>query len=252
MAVVNSRQQLVDYCLRNLGEPVLQVNVDQDQIEDKIDDALQKYQEFHSDATYRTYLAHQVTDSDMTNKYIPLSEEITFITKLFPISSTFGGRTGNMFDIQYQLFLNNMGDFVNWAGELSYLYQMEQYLQMIDLQINGTPQTTFSRRQNRLYIHGDFNDGDIRVGDYLVAEVYKIIDPETNTSIYNDMFIKEYTTALIKKQWGLNMMKFDGMLLPGGITINGRQMYDDAVAEIEQILEDLRLVYEEPHDFFIG
>lgn len=251
MAVVNSRQELIDYCFRNLGEPVLEVNVDIDQVEDKIDDAIQKYQEFHSDATYRTYMIHQVTDSDVSNRFIPISENVIYLSKLFPVKQTFGS-SGNFFDIQYQLFLNNMGDFINFSGDISYLYQMEQYLSLIDMQIHGTPQITFSRKQNRLYIFGDFNDRDIIAGDYLVAEVYQIIDPETNTSIYNDMFIKDYTTALIKKQWGLNMMKFDGMLLPGGITVNGRQLYDDAITEIEQILENLRLEQEEPVDFFIG
>lgn len=251
MASPNSRQSLIDYCLRRLGEPVIEINVDSGQIEDKVDDALQKYQEFHSDATIRTYIKHLVTSTDVQNKYIPISSDIIYVSKVFPVSTTYGS-AGNMFDIRYQMFLNNMGDFINFAGDLSYLYQMEQYLSMIDQQLHGHPQVTYSRHQDRLYIYGDFNDGDLKEGDYVVAEIYQIVDPESNTSIYNDMFIKDYTTALIKLQWGLNMMKFDGMQLPGGVTVNGRQLFEDATAEIEKLEEKLRLEQELPVDFFVG
>lgn len=251
MASPTTRQQLIDYCLRRLGEPVIEVNVDTNQIEDKVDDALQKYQEFHSDATIRTYIKHQVTATDVSNKYVPISSDIIFVSKVFPVSTTYGS-SGNLFDIRYQMFLNNMGDFINFAGDLSYLYQMEQYLSMIDQQLHGHPQVTFSRHQDRLYIYGDFNDGDLKEGDWVVAEIYQIIDPDTNGSIYNDMFIKDYTTALIKQQWGLNMMKFDGMQLPGGVTVNGRQLYDDATADLEKLEERLRLEQELPVDFIVG
>lgn len=251
MATITSRQGLIDYCLRKLGDPVIEINVDDDQIEDKVDDALQKYQEFHSDATIRTYIKHEVTADDVANKYIPISSDIIFVSKVFPVTSTYGS-SGNLFDIRYQMFLNNMGDFINFAGDLNYLYQMEQYMSMIDQQLHGQPQVTFSRHQDRLYIYGDFNDGDLKEGDHVVAEIYQIVNPETHTSVYNDMWLKEYTTALIKQQWGMNMSKFEGMQLPGGVTISGRQMYDDAVTEIEKLEEKLRLEQELPVDFFVG
>jgi len=251
MASPASRQELIDFCLRRLGEPVIEINVDTDQVEDKVDDAIQKYQEFHSDATIRTYLKYQVTADDVTNGYVPISSNIIFISKVFPFSSTFGS-SGNLFDIRYQMFLNNMGDFINFAGDLAYLYQMEQYLSMIDLQLHGHPTVKFSRRQNRLYIWGDFEDKDLQAGDYLVAEVFQTIDPETHTSIYNDMFIKDYTTALIKQQWGANLSKFEGMQLPGGVTMNGRQIFEDATADIERLEEKLRTEQELPVDFFVG
>jgi hypothetical protein len=250
MASPTSRQGLIDFCLRRLGEPVLEINVDVDQIEDKVDDAIQKYQEFHSDATIRTYLKYQITATDVANKYVPISPNIIYISKVFPFTSTFG-TVGNLFDIRYQMFLNNMGDFINFAGDLSYLFQMEQYMSMIDMQLHGTPQVRFSRRQNRLYIFGDFEDKDLQEGDYLVAEIYQTIDPESHTSIYNDMFIKDYTTALIK-QWGANLSKFEGMQLPGGVTMNGRQIYEDATADIEKLEEKLRAEQELPVDFFVG
>lgn len=251
MAIISSRQGLIDYCLRKLGDPVIEINVDDDQIEDKVDDALQKYQEYHSDATIRTYIKHQVTATDVANKYIPISSNIIFVSKVFPVTSTFGS-SGNLFDIRYQMFLNNMGDFINFAGDLNYLYQMEQYLSLIDQQLHGQPQVTFSRHQDRLYIYGDFNDGDLKEGDWVVAEIYQIVDPESHTSVYNDMWLKEYTTALIKHQWGINMSKFEGMQLPGGVTVNSRQMIDDANAEIEKLEEKLRLEFELPVDFFVG
>lgn len=251
MAAPNSRETLIDFCLRRLGEPVIEINVDPDQVEDKIDDALQKYQEFHSDATLRTFLKHQVTETDVANKYIPISSDVIYISKLYPLSKTFRSE-GNMFDIRYQMFLNNMGDFVTFAGDLAYLYQLEQYLSLIDMQLSGYPLVQFTRMQNRLYIHGDFNDGDISTGDYLVAEVYQIINPDTSTSIYNDMFIKDYTTSLIKQQWGMNMMKFEGIQLPGGVTINGRQLYDDATQEMKDLEEKMRMEQEFPPDMLIG
>jgi hypothetical protein len=251
MASPTTRQELIDFCLRRLGEPVIEINVDTDQIEDKVDDAIQKYQEFHSDATHRTYLKYQITADDVANKYVPISSNVLFVSKVFPISTTFGS-SGNLFDLRYQMFLNNMGDFINFAGDLSYLYQMEQYLSMIDLQLHGQPQVSFSRRMNRLYIFGDFNDGDLKEGDWIVAEIFQTIDPETHTSIYNDMFIKDYTTALIKQQWGMNLIKFEGMQLPGGVTMNGRQIFDDAMADIERLEEKLRSEQELPVDFFVG
>lgn len=250
MATPNSRQALVDYCFRRLGAPVLEINIDDDQVQDKVDDALQKYQEFHSDATLRSFMKHEVTQTDVNNKYIPIASDVIFITRLFPVTSTFG--SAGLFDIRYQMMLNSMADFISFAGDMSYFYQMQQYLSMVDQQLHGAPIVNFSRHQDRLYIYGDFNDGDIKEGDFLVAETYSTINPETYTSVYNDIFMKDYTTALIKQQWGQNMSKFDGMQLPGGVTINGTQMYQEATEELIRLEEKLRLEQELPPDFFMG
>jgi len=252
MALPKSRQELIDFCLRRLGEPVIEINVDVDQIEDKVDDALQLYQEYHSDATFRTYLKHQITATDITNGYIPVPTNVLYVSQLFPINPVFS--TVNMFDIRYQMMLNSMGDFMNFAGGMSYYYQMQQYLEFIDLILSGYPKTTWSRHQDRLYIWGEWEGGlgDLKEEDYVIAEVYTIVDPDTHTSIYNDMFIKNYTTALIKHQWGANMSKFDGMQLPGGVTVNGRQIMEDATAELKELEEKLRLEQEVPPDFFVG
>ena len=250
MASPNSRDTLIEYCKRKLGDPVIEINVDEDQLEDRVDEAIQLYQEYHSDATVKTYFKHLVTTSDVTNEYIPISSNIIYIARLFPVATSSASR--NFFDVKYQLMLNDMWDLNSVVGGIAYYEQTQQYLSMLDMKLNGTPQVTFSRRQNRLYVHGDFQDKDIKAGDYIVAEVYQTIDPDTHTSIYNDMFIKDYTTALIKQQWGANLIKFDGMVLPGGVSLNGRQIYEDATRDIETLKERLRLEQELPPSFYVG
>ena len=251
MANPTSRATLIDYCKRRLGDPVIEVNVDEDQLEDRVDEALQYYQEYHSDATLRTYLKHQVTASDVANEYITLSSNILFVSKVFPVLSNFGSTT-NMFDIKYQMMLNDIANLQNFAGDLAYFEQMNQYLALLDVKLNGQPQVQFSRKQNRLYIFGDFADKDIKADDYIIVEIYQIIDPDAHTSVYNDMWLKEYTTALIKQQWGANLIKFEGMQLPGGVVLNGRQIYDDATTDIDKLRETIRMEHEMPPDFFVG
>ena len=253
MASPTTRQELVDFCLRRLGSPVLEINVDDDQIEDRVDDAIQLYQEYHSDATYRTYLKHQITQADIDNEYITVPDSVLYLTKVFPFSRTFSSI--NMFDIRYQMMLNSMGDFMNFAGGMSYYYQMQQYLEFLDNLLEGEPRVTFSRHQNRLYIFGDFNQSGINYlqkDDYILFEVLSLVDPDTFTDVYNDKFLKDYTTQLIKQQWGANMMKFEGMQLPGGVQLNGRQYFEDATAEMERLEEKMRNENEFPPDFFIG
>tara|TARA_B100000212_G_scaffold107901_1_gene80192 strand:- start:1488 stop:2243 length:756 start_codon:yes stop_codon:yes gene_type:complete len=251
MATPNSRATLIEYCKRRLGDPVIEINVDEDQLEDRVDEALQYYREFHSDATVRTYLKHQVTAQDVTNEYITLANNIVFVSKMFPLQSSFQS-SRNFFDIKYQMMLNDIADLMNFAGDLAYYEQMQQYLSLLDMKLNGQPQVQFSRKQNRLYIFGDFQDDDINEGDYIVAEVYTEINDSDHTSIFNDMFLKEYTTALIKQQWGQNLIKFEGMQLPGGVILNGRQIYDDATGEIETLRQRVRDEHEFPPDFFVG
>ena len=166
MANPNSRDKLIQYCKRKLGEPVIEVNVDEDQIEDRIDEALQYFQEYHSDGTFRGYLKHQITADDVTNKYITIMDSILYIKRLIPFGTSFGA-SFNFFDIKYQMMLNDITDLQNFAGDLAYYEQMQQYLSLLDMKLNGVPQVQFARRQNRLYIFGDFTDGDIKEGDYI-------------------------------------------------------------------------------------
>ena len=251
MATVNSRDTLIDYCKRRLGEPVIEVNLDEDQISDRIDEALEYFQEFHSDATFRTYIKHQVTDDDLTNNYITVPSSVHVVTRLLPLSNSINN-SSNMFSVKYQMMLNDIADLQNFAGDLAYYNQMQQYLTLIDMQLNGKPLVQFQRHQHRLHILGDLNDGDISKDDYIILEVYQIVDPNSFTSVYNDKFVKAYTTSLMKQQWGQNLIKFEGMQLPGGVSINGRQIYDDASQEIEKLREELRLEHEMPPDFFVG
>ena len=251
MANPTSRDTLIDYCKRRLGEPVVEVNVDEDQLEDRIDEALQLYQEYNSEAAYRAYVSHLVTATDVTNKYVTVASDVLFVTRMFATKTTFGS-SQNFFDVKYQMMLNDMSVMANSLGDLAYYEQMQQYLSLLDMKLNGTPQVEFSRKQNRLYIFGEFASEDIKAGDYLVYEVQKLVDPASFSAIYNDMWLKEYSTALIKQQWGQNLIKFEGMQLPGGVTLNGRQIYDDATADLERLREKLRLEHESPIDFFVG
>lgn len=248
MARPNSRATLIDYCLRQLGAPVLEINVDDEQIEDRIDDALQFYQEYHSDAVKRVYLKHQITEEDKVNGYIPVTDLTIFVTRVLPIASA--GSSSGMFSAQYQIYLNDIYP-ISFTGAIQNYYQTMQYMSLLDMTINGGSEIThFNRHQNRLHIRVDWDQ--MTVGNYIVIEGYQIVDPETYSDVYDDMFLKQYATALIKRQWGANLMKFDGMQLPGGVTINARQMFDDASAEIESIKEQMQLNYEFPPQFFVG
>ena len=249
MAAPSSRQTLIDYCLRRLGQPVIEINVDVDQIEDRIDDSLAMYREFHDDALVRIFLKHQVTQTDIDNGYIPISSDIPFVTKIFPLNRTFSSI--NMFDIKYQMMLNSLGDFMQFAGGMSYYYQLEQYLDFLDNILEGQPLTTFSRNQGRLYLHGSFEDKDVIKDEYIIAECMQHVDADTY-NIWDDIFLRDYATQSIKQQWGANLMKFEGVQLPGGVTMNGRQIYDDATAELQRLEEKMRLEHESPPDFFMG
>jgi len=251
MAHPNSRETLIEYCLRELGAPVMEINVDQDQVDDRVDEALELFQEFHYDGTARTYLKHLVTADDVTNEWIPLNDSVLYVTKLFPLTD--GGSSGTgMFSIQYQMRLQDFAHMNTFMGDFAYYEQMQQYMSLLDMKLNGTPQITFSNSQNRLYLHGDFADQNVKEGDWLVAETYQIVDPETYTKIYNDRWLKEYTTQLIKRQWGQNMKKFGNMELPGGVVINGQFIYDEADVKLKELKQDLRDEHEMPAEFYVG
>jgi len=314
MAKPNSRQTLIDYSLRALGAPVIEINVDEEQLEDRVDEALQFYQEYHSDSIVRNYRKHLVTDSSLTvadssvfavgnavkgetsgaiaviasipdsttlrytdvtvngagfvvetitngsesttvsvvtkgdveNGYVEVPDSMIFVNSIFPIQSS--SSQSGMFSIEYQMHLNDLYN-LRHPGVLIDYEMTKQYMSLIDLKINGMSQkSTFSRHQNRIYIDGD----DMKAGLFIIVEGHEILDPDTYTDVYNDMLLKKYLTALIKRQWGLNLIKFEGMQLPGGVTLNGRQIYDDATQDIEKIEETMQLTYEKPTDFFVG
>lgn len=251
MPIVNSRQSLIEYAFRRLGAPVVQINVDPDQIEDRLDDALQYFQEYHSDATITTYLRHEVTQENIDNGYIDaLDDKILSIHNIFPFTDQ--GVSGDaLFDVKYQLHLNDIYD-LNRVGDIVTYDMLMQYMSLIDLRITGRNEhIRFNRHMNRLYIDMDWKR-QVTVGDYIIIQCTFIVDPETYTDIYGDRYLKEYFTELIQYQWGVNITKFDGMLLPGNVTLNGRQKIEDAERNLERLRREIRENYEMPPGFLIG
>lgn len=250
---IASRQDLADYCLRKLGAPVIEINVDDDQLSDRIDEALQFYQEYHSDAIVDSFFKYQITADDVTNQYITLPEELQVVRRVLPLNNGSSGAAG-MFNVNYQLalsdaFLLRGGQFM---GNLSSYAMTQNYISMMNNIFGSrTTSTRFNRHMDRLFIDIDWGS-TLSEGEWVIIDGSATVDPETYTDVYNDMFLKRYATSLIKQQWGQNLSKFEGMQLPGGVTISGRQILDEAREEIAKIEEEMQLRYEMPADFFIG
>ena len=249
MAKPNSRQTFIDYCLRSLGAPVIEINVDEDQLDDRVDEALQFYQYYHDDAIEKVFLKHEITQTDIDNGYITTNDLITDVVRILPLRDAVSST--DMFDIRYQMHLNDIYS-LGFLGSLTDYVMGQQWLALLDLVIDSDDKhVNFEKHKNRLEVFMDWSE-EVEVGDHLIVECYRIIDPDTFTDVYNDYFLKRYCTALIKKQWGQNLIKFEGMVMPGGVTFNGRQLYDDAVTELEQLVEEARLNWEKPIDFMTG
>jgi len=321
MAKPNSRQTFLDYCLRSLGAPVIEINVDEDQLDDRVDEALQFYQFYHADSIEKFYLKHKVTNSSLTlsaavagnfqvgetitggtsgakaviktatgstitynqldntnvafaanetitgdkssatatissitkgdieNGFIALNDAITDVVRVMPIRDSVSST--DMFDIRYQIHLNDIHS-VGFMGNLTEYVMSRQFLSLLDVVVDSDDkQINFDRHKNRLDIFMDW-DEEVDKDDFIVVECYRIIDPDTFTDVYNDYFLKRYATALIKRQWGTNLIKFEGMVMPGGVTFNGRQLFDDANEEITRLEEEARLNWEQPIDFMTG
>ena len=319
-----SRTDLQDYCLRRLGAPVIEINVDEQQVSDRVDDALQFWNEYHFDGVERTYVKHQVTGSklklttniaesfrknetvtgstsgataivdsvegqfitieqvksgtfqasetitgsetgttgtlhaadhytegDIEKGYIPISNNILGITRVFNFggAATNNTRDGQLFDLMYQFRMNDLYNLM--GADMIYYSVVQTHLTTLSKLLTGDRQIRFNRKTDRLYIDTDW-DKTFNIGDYVVAEAYAIIDPATYTEVYDDMFLKKYTTALFKKQWGENIKKFAGIQMPGGVTLDGQQIYNEAVEEIQQIEQEMQLKYELPPQFMIG
>ena len=279
MAQPSSRDGLIDYAKRQLGFPVLEINVADEQFSDLLDDAVQVYQERHYDGIVRMYLKYKITQDDIdrgqarggnttlgittttatstvglsttfdleeNQNYIQMPPSVIGVNQIFKIRSdtVYDG----LFNIRYQLFLNDLYAF----GSIDLLqYSMVQtYLEDITFLLNPDMRYRFNIRQDRLYIDGDFNV--INAGDYFVIDCFRILDPNDFTRVYNDPFLKRYFTALCKKQWGQNLIKFQGVQLPGGIQLNGRQIYDDGVKELDEIRAKMSRDYEMPPLDMIG
>jgi hypothetical protein len=279
MAQPSTRQELIDYCKRKLGAPVLEINVADEQIEDLVDDAVQFFQERHFDGVYPTFLKYKITQDDIDRgraqpdssvgittitinhnvglttqfnfyeggNYLQVPPSVIGIQKIFHFDGS-NTITNNMFSVKYQLFLN---DIYYWGSTELLTYAMvKTYLEDIDFLLTTQKQIRFNKRQDRLYL--DIDWGSVSVGDYLIIDCYRSLDPNDYSKVWNDSFLKMYLTALIKKQWGQNLIKFQGVKLPGGIELNGRQIYDDAQKEIDDIMEKMSNSYELPPLDMIG
>jgi len=257
MANPNSRTSLIEYCLRALGSPVIEINLDDDQISDRVDEAIQYYQQYHSDAVVRTFHKYQVTAANHTigdpayHTIINLPENLLFITRVLPIGQGSSSST-DMFSVNYQMHMNDLYSMSRSTGSQINYEMNKQYMSLINMTLNGMDQgIIFSRHQDNLRIETDWA-ARIPVGSWIVIEGYQTINPDNYTDVYNDLVLKKYLTALLKRQWGQNLIKFEGMQLPGGVTINGRAIYDDAVNDITAIEEMVRLTWENPVDFYVG
>ena len=252
MSNPTSREELKLYCLRRLGFPVIQLNLDDDQIEDRIDESLHVFQEFHFDGTREILLKHQVTAQDQTNGYIDLantSPDIIGVTKLYPVPSQAVSTSAsfNMFDITYQIRLNELYDFT--SADYVYFVLAQQHLRTLEMLFVGEQPIRFNRYNKRIYVDVNWSK-KIAAGNFMLVHCRQVL--EDSDAFWGDVWLKKYTTCLIKEQWGANLKKFNGVQLPGGISLNGQQIYDEAIQEKDKLEIELRDVYEEPTAFIIG
>jgi len=263
MASPSTKSELISYAKRRLGAPVIEINVDDDQVDDRIDEAVQYFNEFHYDGSLRTYLKLQlsqaiqdglITNTDDVvggntfqeqNNYIQMPEYVLSVLRIFPFRDQ---NTTNMFDLRYQIRLNDVPSLTN--TNIMYYAQVNQYITMLDEMLQGQTPIRYNMHQNRLYLDMDFSQ--VSADEYIIIECYRKLDPTTYTDIYNDMWLKKYATALIKHQWGENLSKFQGMQLPGGVTLDASTIKQEALDEIRRLEEESRLNFEMPVADMIG
>jgi hypothetical protein len=281
MAQPSNRSELINYCKRQLGAPVLEINVADEQLDDLVDDALQFFHERHFDGVIQTYLKYKITQDDIdrgrargdnkkvgivtttettsivgtattftyeeNSNYLQIPPSVIGVNKIYHFDGA-NATTNNMFSMKYQMFLN---DIYYWGSMEILTYAMtRRYLEDLQFLLTTEKQIRFNQRQDRLYL--DIDWGNVRVGEYMVIDCYRLLDPNTYAGVWNDSFLKRYLTALIKRQWGQNLIKFQGVKLPGGVELNGRQIYDDAEKELENIREVMSNTYELPPMDMIG
>ena len=318
MAAITTRKEFTDYCLRKLGFPVVEINVDEDQVSDRIDDALSYFQDYHFDGTEKMYMKHQLTVADINRRWIYAPDAVTFVTGVFPFDNS--NASVNMFDMRYQLRLHDLYDFTS-VSYVSYEITM-QHIRTLELLFSGTPQFRFNRKQNKVFLDIDWTR-DVQPGDYVIVECYRSLNPSTitltgtvsytsgsntvtgysstfdqeflendfitfnsvdsfqvdkilsptsltvrgpmvntaanvtatisgNSDVWGDRFLKKYAYALIKMQWGNNLKKFAGVQLPGGVTLNGKEIYDEAIEELAKLEEEMQVINVLPNEILVG
>lgn len=234
MASPNDRDSFKEYCLRKLGKPVIEINVTEDQVEDRVSEALRFYWDYHFDGSEMVYYKHQVTEADMANKYITVPENIMGVVSVFPIGDP-SIRSDDLFNIRYQIALNDL--YTLTSVSLVPYYMAMEHLSLMSEMLIGKQPIRYSRHKDRVYIDTDW--GSLGVGKFLILQAYEVIDPDVYTDAWNDRWLQNYATALIKKQWGDNINKFSGMSLPGGVQFNGDKIQNDAEADIRRLEADM-------------
>ena len=269
---ITTRETLKQYCLRALGKPVIEINVEDDQVEDRIDEALQYFAQYHYDGVERMYLKYQVSADNITRaktnetlstvtdtadstvtavfkegkNYIPMPSSVVSVTRIFDFTDR---ANLDLFDVRYQLRLNDLYDFSSTS--IIHYDMTLRHLDMLDHILVGERPIRFNQHKNRLYIDMDWSN-DIDAGDFIIIECYRKLDPSTFTDIFDDIFLKKYLIQLIKKQWGTNLSKFQGVAMLGGVQMNGEQIYSQAQEEINKLEEQIQLSYELPPNYMMG
>ena len=271
MAIPSTKATLKTYCLRALGYGVIDINVSDDQVDDRLDEALQYFAQYHYDGIERMYLKHQITQTEIdraktdasvtaTDKvdssitadwlegkgYIPIPDTVVSVIQVFPFDDS---STNNMFDIRYQMRLNDLYDF---SSTSIIHYQMTmQHIDYLSHILTGEVPIRFNQHQHRLYLDMDWSN-NVSADEYIIIECYRKLDPTTWTDIYDDIYIKRYATALIKRQWGANLSKFNGVQMLGGVTMNGADIFTQAQEELQRLEEQIQLSFETPIDYMVG
>lgn len=247
MAVPTSRSTFKEYCLRKLGKPVIEINVDDDQVDDRVDEALKYYYDYHFDGSEKIYYKHEVTSTDRTNKYITLPENIIGAVSIFPVGDP-SITGGDLFNMRYQIALNDL--YTLTSVSMVPYYMAMSHISLIQEMLVGRQPIRYNRHNDRLYIDMDWEKIDD--GSFILVEAYSVIDPDVYTDAWGDRWLQEYCTAKIKYQWGSNLTKFTNMQLPGGVQFNGEKILDDAKEEIEKLEREMINSYSLPVQDMIG
>jgi len=235
MAQPTTKADFIEFCLRKLGKPVIEINVDDDQVDDRVDEALSYYADYHFDGTTKEYFKWIITDADKINRYLIVPENIIGVINIFDIGD--GLSTNNLFNIRYQIALNDLYDLSKHDYMLTSYYMNMQNIQFMEEILVGKQPLRYNRHVNRLYIDMDWDK--VNTGDTIIAEAYQVVDGTTYTDIWKDRWLQNYATAKIKYQWGTNLTKFEGMQLPGGVTFNGTAILNDSLEEIRRLEEEM-------------
>lgn len=246
MTVPTNRAAFAEFCLRKLGKPVIEINVDPDQVDDRIDEALRYYWDYHFDGSDKTYYKYIVQDGDKDRRYIPLPDNIIGAVSIFPIGQALN--TNNLFNIRYQIALNDL--YTLTSVSMVPYYMALTHIQFLEQMLVGQQPVRYNRHIGNLYIDMDWSI--VNVGDYIVVEAYQIVDPEVYSSVWSDRWFQRYAACLIKQQWGNNIKKYNGMQLPGGISFNGQAIFDEATEERNELEKEMIFTYSLPVADMIG